>query len=268
MGIDLLISDIDGTLVTPDKALTPAAIAAVKALDTAGIAFTVVSSRPPRGMASVVETLQVRHPFAAFNGGSLVTPDLKLISTLRLGPEAARKILRLLDERGIDAWVFADETWRLRDLAGPKVGRERFTVGFDPIVVDGFDDVIGRIDKIVGVSDDHPRLAAVEGEAQALLGVDAIAERSQPYYLDFTPPGADKGHAVRAICAQLGVPLARTAVIGDMGNDVAMFRVAGLAIAMGQAPDAVKAEAAFVTGPNTEDGFARAVERFILKQGP
>jgi hypothetical protein len=262
--IRLLISDIDGTLVTPDKVVSPAAVAAVRRLDAAGIGFSIVSARPPRGMRSVADVLKVRLPFAAFNGGSLVEPDLRLISALRLAPEAARLALTLLAARGVETWVFADESWRLLDPCGAEVSRERRTVGFDPTVVADFEDVIARIDKIVGVSDDHDRLALVEAEMQERLGDRAIARRSQAYYLDVTPPGADKGEAVRAICERAGVPLANTAVIGDMANDMAMFRVAGLSIAMGQAPDDVRAAAQLTTAANTADGFAKAVDRFIL----
>lgn len=264
--IDLLISDIDGTLVTPDKLLTPASITAVKSLAAAGIAFSVVSSRPPRGMARIVEALGVRLPFAAFNGGSLIGPAQRLITAYRLKAPTADEILKLLARREIDAWVFADDTWRLRDPHGAYVERERRTVGFDPTVVEHFEDLGDRIDKIVGVSTDHARLAAVEVEAQALLGASAIAQRSQLYYLDFTAPEADKGQAVRAICAQVGVAPERTAVIGDMANDVPMFRVAAFSVAMGQAPDAVKAQAKAVTTSNAEEGFARAVEDFILQR--
>lgn len=262
--IKLLVSDIDGTLVTPDKALTPAAIEAVRRLGEAGVAFSVVSSRPPRGMATVVEALKVKLPFAAFNGGSLVQPDQRLISVQRLAAFVARETLAFLAKRGVEAWVFADDTWRLRDPGGLNVPRERRTIGFDPTVVDGFEDVIDRVDKIVGVSSDYPRLAAVEAEAQGFLGDGALVLRSQPYYLDFTPPGVTKGTAVEAICQRAGVTLSETAVIGDMSNDVAMFQVAGLSIAMGNAPDAVKAQAQVSTAANTEDGFAKAVRRFIL----
>ena len=69
---------------------------------------------------------------------------------------------------------------------------------------------------------------------------------------------------MEALCALLGIDLRQTAVIGDMTNDVSMFEIAGLAIAMGQAPDAVKASADIVTTSNAEDGFSRAVENLIL----
>jgi Cof subfamily protein (haloacid dehalogenase superfamily) len=262
--IALLISDVDGTLVTPDKVLTPAAIAAVARLGQAGVGFTLISSRPPRGMADLVKALDVRLPFGAFNGGSIVAPDMSLLDTHRLSPDVARRMLALLADRKVDAWVFADGNWLLRDPAGTHVPRERRTVGFDPTVVQGFDDVIDRIDKLVGVSADFALLAQVEAEAQAQMGHEAAIILSQPAYLDVTHSLANKGDGVAALCERIGVDLARTAVIGDMFNDVAMFARAGFSIAMGQAPDAVKAEASVVTGANTEEGFAAAVDRFLL----
>ncbi len=262
--IGLLVSDIDGTLVLPDKSLTPAALEAGRKLDAAGIGLTLVSSRPARGMAALVKQLQLKVPFAAFNGGSVVAPDGKLISAKRLSAEAAGKAIGLFQARGVMVWAFADDNWYLTDTSSPYVQRERHTVSFDPTVVADFKSVIDRIDKLVGVSDQPELLADVESEAQSLLKGQANARRSQTYYLDVTHPQADKGHAVRALCAEIGVPESQTAVIGDQANDMAMFAVAGLAIAMGQGTDQVKAAADFVTSANTADGFAKAVERFIL----
>ena len=263
-GPGLFVSDVDGTLVTPDKALTPAAIAAADDLHAAGVPFTLVSSRPPRGMAQVIAATGVTLPFAAFNGGSLVGPGFKLIEAHRLSVEAAAGTLALLEAQGIEAFVFADDAWLLRDPHGPKVGRERHTVGFEPTVVTGFEAVIDRIDKIVGVSDDPSPLDVAETMLRAALGGGANIERSQPYYLDITHPRANKGHAVRTLAERLGFALADTVVLGDMTNDIAMFRVAGFAIAMGQAPPPVKAAAQAVTGANTEDGFAEAVRTLVL----
>lgn len=262
--IALLISDVDGTLVTNDKILTPAAATAVRRLADAGVGFTMISSRPPRGMAALVTALDVRLPIGAFNGGALAAPDLSLIETHPLAADVARQALALLEQRAVSAWVFARGDWRLRDPNGPSVPRERMTVGFDPTVVDGFDDVIDCIDKIVGVTDDVALLARVETEAQDEIGAGAAIMLSQPRYLDITHPKANKGDGVAALCRRIGVDLSRTAVIGDMFNDMAMFERAGYAIAMGQAPDAVKAKADAITLSNTEDGFASAVDRLIL----
>jgi Cof subfamily protein (haloacid dehalogenase superfamily) len=266
--VRLLVSDIDGTLVLPDKSLTPAALAAARKLDAAGVGLTLVSSRPARGMLGLVKALRLEIPFAAFNGGSIVAPDGSLISAKRLSAEAAGKAIDLLKSRGVMVWAFADDNWYLTDAASPYVQRERHTVSFDPTVVANFDGVIDRVDKLVGVSDQPDLLADVEAEAQGLLKGLANARRSQTYYLDVTNPEADKGYAVRALCAETGVPATETAVIGDQANDMAMFAVAGLSVAMGQGTDEVRAAADFVTAANTEDGFAKAVDNVILPRAP
>jgi Cof subfamily protein (haloacid dehalogenase superfamily) len=259
-----VISDIDGTLVTPSKVLTPGARAAVRRLAAAGVGFTLVSSRPPRGMAALVAQLGVKLPFGAFNGGSLVAADMSVIATHRLAPSVARRMLALLTERRVPAWVFADGDWLVRDALGAAVLRERRGLGFAPKLVDGFGAVLGRIDKIVGVSEDEALLGRLEGEAHAVIGGAAAITRSQRRHLDVTHPLANKGEAVRALGARLGVDTRRVAVIGDSFNDVPMFVRAGLSIAMGQGPAAVRAQASAVTLSNAEDGFAQAVARLIL----
>jgi hydroxymethylpyrimidine pyrophosphatase-like HAD family hydrolase len=172
--------------------------------------------------------------------------------------------LALFDMRGVDSWVFARGEWWLRDPVGVNTDRERRAVGFEPTPIADFDSLLGEVDKLVGVSDDHELLARVEVEAQARLAGLAAAVRSQPYYLDVTHPQANKGHGVRAICRRLGLDAQRLAVIGDMANDLTMFTEAGLAIAMGQAPEAVRAAAHAVTASNTEEGFAEAIRRYVL----
>ena len=80
--ISLLLSDVDGTLVTKQKALTPRTVAAVKMLSEAGIAFTITSSRPPRGIAHLIEPLNLQLPIGGFNGGGLMQPDGSVAGSL------------------------------------------------------------------------------------------------------------------------------------------------------------------------------------------
>jgi hydroxymethylpyrimidine pyrophosphatase-like HAD family hydrolase len=87
--------------------------------------------------------------------------------------------------------------------------------------------------------------------------------RSQTYYLDVTPPGFDKGTFVRAMAKRLGISTDAVATIGDMQNDLAMFRVSGTSFAMGNATDDVKRQATHVTASNEEDGFAKAMETIL-----
>ena len=84
--ISCVISDIDGTLVTNDKMITPAARAAVAALREAGIAFSIASSRPPRGLIGLIHALEITQPVVGFDGGLIVKPDLSVVEQHLLDP--------------------------------------------------------------------------------------------------------------------------------------------------------------------------------------
>jgi hypothetical protein len=263
-GIALVISDVDGTLVTNDKILTDRSRAAVVSLGAAGIGFTIVSSRPPFGLRMLVEPLDLRLPMGAYNGAALVMPDMTVLEQRILPPETARTAITVLRDFAIDIWVFTGERWLVEHGDGAYVAKEERTVRVPPTVVERLDSQLDAIGKIVGVSDDFARLAACEPVARLKLGAGASVVRSQPYYLDITPAGTDKGVAVAALARRLGVPAAAIATIGDMENDVAMFRHSGLSIAMGNASPEVKRLADAATLSNEDDGFAAAVERLIL----
>ena len=119
--------------------------------------------------------------------------------------------------------------------------------------------------KIVGVSDDPVLLKQCETAMQDALGSEASVIRSQNYYLDITPPGHDKGTFVEAMARLLKIPLRAIATIGDMQNDLAMFKVSGLSIAMGNATDDVKRQAMHVTASNVDEGFAAAVDMILAQ---
>ena len=262
--ISLVLADVDGTLVTAEKVLTTRAVAAVNALQAAGIAFAVTSGRPPRGMAMLIEPLELRTPVAGFNGGIFVKPDMSIMVEHVLAAGIAGRALELILHHGMDVWVYSGKDWLVRDAKAPHVAREQWTVKFAPTVVENFKDVLGKAVKIVGVSDDHDLVARCEKDAQNALGSEASSARSQPYYLDVTHPDANKGTVVTTLSKLLSIPAREIATIGDMPNDVLMFRASGLSIAMGNASPEVQAQADLVTRSYDDEGFANAMERFIL----
>lgn len=261
--IRLMVSDVDGTLVNKEKQVTPGTIEAVRRLREAGVAFAAVSARPPRGMKLLVEALKL-DLFGGFNGGSILRGDFTLVEQHFVAAEAARKGIEVMKPRGAYVWVFADDEWFLTDPSNQYVAGEIRTVAFQPTVVEDFGDHVTRAGKIVFSSTDFDMLATSEPELQALVGNGATARRSQAKYLDLTPPGTDKGYAVRAFARHFGVPLEEVAVIGDMANDLPMFGVAGLRVAMGNGAAEVKEQADFVSTANYEDGVAHAIEQFVL----
>jgi Cof subfamily protein (haloacid dehalogenase superfamily) len=264
--VRLVISDIDGTIVTHDKVLQQSSIDAVKKLKEAGILFTLISSRPPRGMKMLMDALSVTEPLAAFNGGMLVRPDLSVIQQKLVPRDAAAKVIKIIENCGLSPWIFTDWDWFVRYAKGPHVEREERTVNFLATVTSTFDTVLDRAGKIVGVSDDHDAVIRCEQRMHAECGDSIAASRSQPYYLDITHPDANKGNAVLELSKLLNIPTEQIATIGDMPADVYMFKKSGISIAMGNSTPEVKQEATFVTDSNENDGFAKAMERFVLSR--
>ncbi|HWB15317.1 MAG TPA: Cof-type HAD-IIB family hydrolase [Vicinamibacterales bacterium] len=262
--IRLLISDVDGTIVTPDKTLTPRTREAVQRLADAGIAFTLTSSRPAGGLRSLVEALDITAPLAPFNGGLLVRPDLTVITEHRLDRSAIDIVIATLEAGGLDVWVYTSEDWFVRDPHGPHVDRESGTVGFRPTVVKAFGDALPRAVKVVGVSDDAIAVARGSAEVRRRCGGSVSATSSQPYYVDVTDPLANKGEVVMALADAFDVPAERVATIGDGANDVLMFAKSGVSIAMANAAPEVQRAAKFLAPSNADEGFATAIERFIL----
>jgi len=263
--IRLLVADVDGTMVTRNKVLTPRACAAVDRLRKAGVELAITSGRPPRGMAMLVEPLGLTTPIAAFNGAMYIKPDLTtVIQQCTLPLAVAKEVVDNLLGAGLDVWVYRGVDWFLRSTDVPHAAHEQSTVRFPPTVIADLHGVLDGAVKIVGVSDDPPTLARVEAELRRRVGGMVSAARSEPYYLDVTHPSANKGTVVREDARFLNVPLEQIAAIGDMSNDVLMFGVAGLGIAMGNATPEVQRTARYVTTSNEEDGFAHAIETFIL----
>ena len=262
-----VISDVDGTLVTDDKVSTPRAEAAVAELRASGILFSIISSRPPRGLRMLIECLGIETPVGGFNGGVIATPDLAVVTEHLLSSQVARRAVDTLNARGVEVWVFSGQSWLLRDPDGPYVPLEQHTVGFRPTIVEDFGSALDAAAKIVGVSKDFDLLEQCEHDVGVGLANSAFVARSQRYYLDITHPLANKGVALTEIAKLLGVPLAEIAAIGDGSNDVAMFERSGLSIAMGNASPQVKRRADFATDSNRHDGFAKAIEQFILGGG-
>jgi Cof subfamily protein (haloacid dehalogenase superfamily) len=265
--IKLVVSDVDGTLVTKDKILTDASKQAVRRLREAGIGFTIVSSRPTIGMGFLVGPLAIDLPIGAFNGSSIVDPKLTPVEQHLIPATTAQRAIDVLEKFGVDIWLFTNEQWLTRNPDGEYVGHEQRAIKHDPVIVADFAPYLTRACKIVGASSDAALLMRCEAAMKEAVGTQATAVHSQSYYLDVTPPGRDKGTFVEAIAKRLGVPTSEVAVIGDMQNDLPMFAKGGLSFAMGNATDDVKRHATHVTASNEEDGFAKAMEVVLKESG-
>jgi len=266
--VSLVIADVDGTLVNREKALTPLAENVVKGLHKAGIAFAITSGRPPEGMAMLIKPLALKTPIAGFNGGIFVTPEMRVIEKHVLTPKAARCAADIIQACGADIWVYTETEWQVRDPNGPHIEHEQSVVKFKARVVADFAPALEHAVKIVAVSDDHDIAEKCATMLRSELGTHASVTWSQVYYVDVTHQNANKGAVLDTLSRHFGIPHERIFTIGDMQNDTLMFAKSGISVAMGNATPEVKARAMFATDSNDNDGFAKAIETYVLQRVP
>src|SRR6185312_90185 len=201
--ISLVLADVDGTLVDEEKVLTKRAQAAVQSLHHAGIRFAITSGRPPKGMAMLLDALQLETPIAGFNGGLFIKPDLSILEQKTVPTDIAAAAIKLIRDHGLDVWVYRGNDWLITKTDAQHVASEGWTVKFDPIVVKDVAEKLDQVAKIVGVSDDLAKVQECEAAAKKAFGQRATANRSQPYYLDITNKDANKGAVLEYLSQHL-----------------------------------------------------------------
>ncbi|MBI1886009.1 MAG: Cof-type HAD-IIB family hydrolase [Chloroflexi bacterium] len=264
--IRLVALDVDGTLLNSASKLTDANLEAVRRAVEKGVQVLLATSRWYLLAKRTAGRLGISTPLICNNGAlvKLQTDTEEELLHLRLDHDLARQVTALGDERGWDMFTTFDDLTYMRPREG--IIPERLPAGLT----------------VAERQSEHA--ARARPTAVLVFGEDAMAEiggrflpacesrarfsfnRSQNYppYVVLTHRGADKGKALIIACTQLGIAPGEALAVGDSESDVSMFRVAGLGVAMGNASDAVKAEAAAVAPSNDEDGVAWAIEKFVL----
>ena len=260
--IALVISDIDGTLITSNHEVTEATKTAAEKLYVRGIELSLASSRPPRSIVPLADSLKLRGPFAAFNGALVVKRDGEVLARSVLTPETIARVKAIADQFGIGVWLYDENDWWApwRDSF---VDREEHTSGFSPRI-EGYDERITREANKLTVVGKPELVAQAEQQVLTQLADQVAASKSKPRFLDVTSYGIHKGTVVVRLAGLLQIPTERVAVIGDGPNDVEMFRQAGVSIAMGQGVDEVKDAATYLTTSNDDEGWARGIEQYVL----
>jgi Cof subfamily protein (haloacid dehalogenase superfamily) len=260
--IALVVSDIDGTLITSNHEVTESTKNAAGKLYERGIELALASSRPPRSIVPLADALNLRGPFAAFNGALVVRRNGEVLARSVLSTEIIARVKAIADHFEIGVWLYDELDWWApwRDAF---VDREEHTSGFPPRIEGYAERIAGDANKLTVVG--KPELVALaERRVLTELGDQVSASKSKPRFLDVTSYGVHKGTVVVRLAELLDIPTGRVAVIGDGPNDVEMFRQAGVSIAMGQAVDEVKEAAGNVTSSNDDEGWARGIEQYVL----
>ncbi len=263
---DLIAIDCDGTILDSGKNVAPGAQAAVAEARAKGVEVTLISGRNYGSMKFIVEEVGITAPI--IGGGGAFIYDVrseKVIEEHPLPLPQTRELVQLCREEAV-ILVLEYIGDAMQERAFPQGKRPHPKHGYQRNIVP---DLLKELDEL----DEPPVKAMILGESQTLKTVfERIRQRglfdsmsfSSSNSIDIVPSGVNKGSSLSALARHLDIPLPRVAVIGDWLNDLDMFRISGFSIAMGNAPDEVKAAAHLVAPANDHSGAAWAI-REILK---
>jgi len=263
--VRLLALDVDGTLLTDELQITLATRKAVRQVISQGVQVVLASARGPNALYSIMEELEIAGLAICYTGALTcrLYPDqhisLQVVNEQRMSLSSARQVLSNALELEVSIGWFIGENWYVPrlDLA---LYHESMITGVTPIIdpdLMRIKDAPHKLQAIVGDPALLPRLNALA----RILPSDCVGKFSYETYLEIIRQGVDKATALLALGQQLGIAPSQMVAIGDMDNDIAMLQMAGLGIAMGNAPANVKAEVDWVTETNNRDGVAVAIER-------
>jgi Cof subfamily protein (haloacid dehalogenase superfamily) len=257
--------DLDGTLVESRQPVHPEVIAAVKRVMAAGIAVTIVTGRMVVGAKPFADLLGLDGEIICYQGAVIADArtgrferEVALPNALALRAYAVAKAHDFHIQFYRDDRFYVEENNAYAQLYAR-------TSGSEPIVVPSLPEAFeGRDSTKVNIVTDPARTPGALALFTDALGSDAYVTRSNPEFVEILNARVDKGAALRLVAGRLGVAMENVIAIGDSYNDLPLLRAAGFSVAMGSAPDELKALADAVVGDVEHDGVAEAIERFVL----
>ncbi|XID92532.1 Cof-type HAD-IIB family hydrolase [Paenibacillaceae bacterium WGS1546] len=264
-----VFSDVDGTLLNSRHRITARTREAIRYLtEERHIPFILVSARMPQAILPLQDELGINAPIVAFGGalvlGSAQTDGTReAILNLRTEASVTTRLQRLVIRQfpSICFTSYDQERWLVPSTDDPWVVQEMEITGIMPIARDPAD---------VGKRPVLANKAMCMGEPEEIVSLAQVLEshfpeltlfRSKPHYLEIMAPGVNKSAAIQALLPFLGLHRGEIIAVGDNYNDVDMLTFAGLGVAMGNAPDEVKALADEITASHDEDGIAQLIEK-------
>jgi Cof subfamily protein (haloacid dehalogenase superfamily) len=269
----LVAIDVDGTLVTSENKLSVSVVQLIREIQARGVGVTLVSGRPKLKMTPLLKELSLTLPYIGSGGAYIADPSKNLVMLhCQLAQEETIKIIELA--RAARAPIISQEPDHLY-YEGSIEELEQL-VAISKIDITGVENSqveIIRVDDVLQVCAE-PTKITICGEPDFLLEIEGELRQlnlpiyltySAPTYLEITRSGTNKGEALKILARYLDIPLERILVIGDSQNDVSMFEIAGMAVAMGNAPEEVKAAADLIAPTNDEDGVAWILRELVLQ---
>ncbi len=256
----LVVSDIDGTLVDDDKRISDATMRCIDEYRSRGGMFTIATGRGERAARPFIDKLRIDIPAIIFNGGELYHPESGAIYAHYLNKGIADMVIDRFRDTDLGVVTYHNDRIFIADY---KPSHDLY-MALEKVEIDRIPNLkaVDEVNKILLVGDVGEAQAITE-ELEDRCGVPINHVQTEDIYLEILPDGISKGKGLKELCASLGVSLQKTMAIGDQMNDIAMLEAAGCGVAMENAMEEVKKVASFVTKKNTDDGVAHVLKKVL-----
>ncbi len=261
----LIAIDLDGTLVEPLRPARPAVVDAVKRAVAAGVKATIVTGRMYVGAEPFAKLLEIEGPIVCYQGAVVADAQTgRFEREVALPNAVALRIYAAAKEHGYHMQFYRDDHFYVEERNAYADLYARIS-GTEPVVVASLPEAFAGHDSTkVNVVTDVSRTPECFALMKRVCGDDAYVTRSNPEFVEMLNPQVDKGRALALVAERHGVPMDRVMAIGDSYNDLPLLRAAGFGVAMGSAPQELKAEADAVVADVEHDGVAEAIDRFVF----
>lgn len=263
MAIRLVAIDVDDTLITDEQVIAPACQQALQEAMDQGVTVVLATGRMFQATVPYAKELGLEGPLILYNGALIQTVAAEVIDHQPVPLDITREIIKLCKEHHLHLNVYLDDVLYVAEKNEHAEYYEKM-IGVSAQVVGDLQKFVTKEPTkllIVGYEDELvPWRERLTKEYAGKLEIT----RSKPRYIEIMKAGISKGSALKTLAGKLGIDRAEVMAIGDSFNDISMLEWAGIGVAVGNAPDAVKAKADWVAPSNQEDGVAEALRRFIL----
>ena len=272
MDIRLIAMDLDGTALQPDRcSFSPRLIAALEEAHNRGIVIAPVTGRQYNMLPPAVKNHPAWENLTVLcNGGQIrKLADGELLYEKNISREALKQLLKLSQKLEIPIEFSVNGTLYLTEASFRQQQGQAHLDFHIHAILKNYGKVVPSLEPFLELAVEKCNFPYIPADKhreaeEGLKTIPVSAVWSSGSSMEITHPEAKKGTALKALCELLGIPPKNTLALGDSGNDESMLKAAGLGVAMGNAPDFIKAVADAVTERTENDGAALAIERYAL----